>query len=208
MFEHLDVNRFALVLDNEEIGYRYMICFNNKRYVWDMDKSIIGTLEKGLKNNGVVIKTGRPINGFMVGDVFKTKMEWGVTEIESVDALKKALKRMTSEYQDYIQLYDKIDVYFARLKTKLREFGAGGWLEARDEYERLTWECRFLGGFGAWRGSEEDICDADILDRNVSKLVDNAVKEVRKTLDSKHDLHWVTSEKAWCYFEFSVKSER
>ena len=203
MFEYLKITRCPLILDGEEIGCRYLIFFgDDRKYAWDMDGSVEPTLLRCFKKNDISIHAGKPITGFMDGNIFKTRSEWGVTEIDSVDTLKTSLKGMTDLYQKYLLLVEKFEVYVARLKTKLRDNGVSGWLESRVDYDRLTWSCRFIGGFGAWSSAGEDICDAEVLDNKVGRVIDNVVKELRKTLDKNVELYWQTGEKAWCYFKF------
>lgn len=66
--------------------------------------------------------------------------------------------------------------------------------------DTLTFETRFLGGYGAWSG-DEDLCDADTLDKEVYKAVVSACKSFEENTGVKVSFH--TGEKAWTYFEFS-----
>ena len=68
-----------------------------------------------------------------------------------------------------------------------------------DESNQLRYETRFLGGFGAWSGSE-DLCDAEVLDSKVYTAVRKACKEFEKATGVSVSVF--TGEKAWCYFDF------
>lgn len=69
-----------------------------------------------------------------------------------------------------------------------------------DNSNKVGFSVRFLGGFDAWSG-DEDICDADVLDRKVGNLVRQACKEFEKETGVLVD--FCTGEKARTYFEFS-----
>lgn len=63
----------------------------------------------------------------------------------------------------------------------------------------LEFETRFLGGFGAWSGSE-DLCDAEHLDSKVRKAISLACAEFQKDVGVR--VEFCTGEKAWTYFYF------
>lgn len=62
-------------------------------------------------------------------------------------------------------------------------------------------EIRFLGGYGAWSGSDEDICDADTMDTKLYKYITGTLL---KEFNSKYSDFNVSlseiGEKAWTYF--------
>ena len=64
----------------------------------------------------------------------------------------------------------------------------------------LLWQVRFLGGESAWSGADEDICDADVLDKRVAKAVTSACQSF--TAETGVNVFWCTGEKAWTYFDF------
>lgn len=68
-----------------------------------------------------------------------------------------------------------------------------------DDSTEVGFSVRFLGGFDAWSG-DEDICDADVLDRKVGNLIKQACKEFEKSTGV--SVSFCTGEKAWTYFEF------
>lgn len=71
--------------------------------------------------------------------------------------------------------------------------------ETRYDEDRLLFETRFIGGYDAWSG-DEDICDADVLDRSISNTISKVCTEFTKRTGIK--VSWCTGEKAWSYFEF------
>lgn len=81
----------------------------------------------------------------------------------------------------------------------LRHYGVCVEEEVGYSEDSLTFETRFLGGYGAWSG-DEDICDADSLDREVYKAVVSACKSFEEETGVK--VSFCTGEKAWTYFEF------
>ena len=81
----------------------------------------------------------------------------------------------------------------------LRYYGVEIMEEVDCSEDNLTCETRFLGGYGAWSG-DEDLCDADTLDREVYKSVVSACKSFEEETGVK--VSFCTGEKAWTYFEF------
>lgn len=81
----------------------------------------------------------------------------------------------------------------------LRHYGVRVMEEVGYSEETLTFETRFLGGYGAWSG-DEDLCDADTLDKEVYKAVVSACKSFEEETGIK--VSFCTGEKAWTYFEF------
>lgn len=65
-----------------------------------------------------------------------------------------------------------------------------------------TLEVRFVMGMGSWRNSdgEDDICDADYLDRKASKKLRETCLEFYKETGILP--MYQLGEKAWCYFTF------
>lgn len=206
MFEFIGVRRCDLTLDGETIGYRYLINFDeNREYNWDMEFDIAKKFEKAILNVCSSITKGKPIAGKEVDGVFRTSWERGVSEIDSADTLKKSLKEFSVKAENYAKLKSDAEFYISKLKRALRREGLG-WKEDIEMEGGTCFSCRFIGGFGAWSGADEDICDADVLDRAVAKRINTVVAEVRKQLDSKHKLTWNTGEKAWTYFYFELNA--
>ena len=81
----------------------------------------------------------------------------------------------------------------------LRHYGVKVMEEVGYSEDNLTFETRFLGGYGAWSG-DEDLCDADTLDKEVYKAVVNACRSFEEETGIK--VSFCTGEKAWTYFEF------
>lgn len=205
MFEFVNVRRSDLTLDGETIGYRYGINFDEDRqYTWDMEFDVAKKFEKVISNICSTLEKGRPIAGKEVDGVFRTSWERGVSEIDSAETLKKMLKEFSVKAEAYAKLKSDAEVYISKLKRALRNEGIG-YEDGREMEGGTCFSCRFIGGYGAWSGAEEDICDADVLDRAVAKRINTVVDEVRKQLDSKHKLTWNTGEKAWTYFYFELK---
>ena len=69
-----------------------------------------------------------------------------------------------------------------------------------DKLYSVGFRVRFLGGYDAWSGDDEDMCDADILDEKVIKLVEKACREFEKSTGV--SVSFYTTEKAWSNFEF------
>lgn len=207
MLKYLNVGRSELLLDGAVIGYRYYISFGKMHQgIWDMEKLVSDNLLSSLKTKGVTVQNKQPVSGFLDGDVFKTRMEHGVTEVDSVGYLKWLLKVLYSRHEDYALLRSSYPEWVRILMRELKSQGVFEWEDSRYSEDNLTWECRFIGGFGAWSGGGEDICDADTLSRSVSSKIDRAVKSVRKSIGKKFNLGWCTGEKAWCYFKFDLCS--
>lgn len=205
MFEFIGVRRCDLTLDGETIGYRYLIDFDeNREYNWDMEFDIAKKFEKAILNVCSSITKGKPIAGKEVDGVFRTSWERGVSEIDSADTLKKSLKEFSVKAENYAKLKSDAEFYISKLKRALRREGLG-WKEGREMEGGTCFSCRFIGGFGAWSGAEEDICDADVLDRKVGAVIKMVVDSLKKELGKGHDLYWTTGEKAWVYFYFRLK---
>lgn len=208
MFECLIVKRYNLVLDGKVIGKRYAILYGesayNAEYKWDVDISNCKHIEKFFGNGNIKITDCQDIVGRVVDGMFVTRSEWGVVELEDLTAIKKALKDMSNSFEKYLRLRNQFSDLASQLRVDLKRQGIS-WMESQEDLDKLSWSCRFIGGFGAWSSSGEDICDAEVLDNKVGRVIDNVVKEFRKSLDKNVELHWQTGEKAWCYFEFSLK---
>lgn len=204
MFEFIDVRRCDLTLDGETIGYRYCLNFDdNREYTWDMEFDIAKKFEKAILNVCSSIQKGKSIAGKEVDGVFRTSWERGVSEIDSTDTLKKMLKEFSVKAEAYAKLKSDAELYISKLKRSLRNEGIS-YEDGREMEDGLCFSCRFIGGFGAWSGCEEDICDADVLDRKVASRVDKVVKGLKKELGKGHDIYWTTGEKAWTYFYFRL----
>lgn len=206
MLKYLAAERSELLLDGSVIGYRYYISLGQMRQgIWDMDKHVSDNLLSSFKIKGVAVKNKQPVSGYLVGDVFKTRMEHGVTEVDTVFSLRRLLKELYSRHEDYALLRDSYREWVSILIRELKSQSVFRWEESCYSEDDLSWECRFIGGFDAWSGGGEDICDADTLSRTVSSQIEKAVNAVRKLLGKKFTLRWYTGEKAWCYFQFELK---
>lgn len=205
MFEFIKVSRCDLSLEEETIGYRYLIYFDeNIEYIWDMEFDIAKKFEKAILNLCSSITKGVPLAGKEVDGVFRTSWERGVSEIDSVDTLKKSFKEFSVKAERYAKFKLVAEDYIPKLKMALRHEGLG-WQEDEEMKDGVCFSCRFIGGFDAWSGAEEDVCDADVLDRKVVAIIKRVVDSFKKELGKGQDLYWTTGEKAWVYFYFRLK---
>lgn len=205
-----------------EVGYRYMFwkcggCIRKEYKSLDVsieDTKICDFLDAFIKKSSMELKCPKfPIIGKLEDGYFKTDREGLAVEVESVD---KAKTMINTIYRDLCEWEKKLNVVKRELEdisyTLKRKLKAEGISYYSDEYrlheDDLSIQFRFLGGMRAWSGSDEDICDADVLDRGVGKKISLIVESINKELKGKDlEMSWNTGEKAWTYFNLTIVSE-
>lgn len=148
-----------------------------------------------------------PIFMRLKNGMYVSNNEYGVVSPNSTQELKDMLVAVSKKEVELVKMLslkensqqDNCNLMMGILKKKGIEF------YQRDVKRNLTGELsiRFLGGFGAWSG-DEDICDADILNRNVLEKIESAVRTFNAT-STLFNVSFVTGEKAWTYFYFDAK---
>ncbi len=148
-----------------------------------------------------------PIFMRLKNGMYVSNNEYGVVSPNSTQELKDMLVAVSKKEKELVKMIslkensqqDNCNLMMSILKKKDIEF------YQNDVEKDLTGELsiRFLGGFKAWSG-DEDICDADILNRNVLEKIESAVRtfNAKSTL---FNVSFVTGEKAWTYFYFDAK---
>lgn len=144
------------------------------------------------------VKQNRALRGRIKGDLLCFGNDDKVINVNSKQEMSVALKKVVALDKKKL---DKIKVISGDFKgiikrDILRQLNVSNPTDEEYSLEELMYCCRFLGGFGAWSG-DEDICDADILDRKVMKELDRVVKAFNKKY--KLNAYWTTGEKAWVY---------
>lgn len=206
MTKGLSVKRQGLVLDGEIIGYRYniLVC-GRRKWAWDVDAKLAGGVSDLLWKMTTVEDTSN-IVGKEVDGVFRTANEYGVVELQNFKEVKDAINKVNAYLEIFFAVQSRFDVYSRMLMSYLRQEGVSEHDDWREDEEGLCVSCRFLGGFGAWSGGHGDICDADTLNRQTRKSIEDAVKRLQAKADSRISIRWNTGEKAWTYFYFEVRS--
>lgn len=139
--------------------------------------------------------------------MYVSNNEYGVVSPNSTQELKDMLVAVSKKEKELVKMLslkensqqDNCSLMKSILKKKGVEF------YQRDVEEDLIGELsiRFLGGYRAWSG-DEDICDADILNKNVLEKIESAERTFNAT-STLFNVSFVTGEKAWTYFYFDVK---
>lgn len=199
----------------EVLGVRYLFKLVVKDIVNDY-KLLHVDVCLGEENNLVInfcnkanytVRKAIPIFMRLKNGMYVSNNEYGVVSPNSTQELKDMLVAVGKKEVELVKMLslkensqqDNCNLMMGILKKKGIEF------YQRDVKRNLTGELsiRFLGGFRAWSG-DEDICDADILNRNVLEKIESAVRtfNAKSTL---FNVSFVTGEKAWTYFYFDAK---
>lgn len=107
------------------------------------------------------------------------------------EKIAECIKYNLHTYADAVEKSCKVNGISVPEKIKVNE-------------DLLGFETRFIGGYGAWSG-DEDICDADTLNRDVCSKINEIVSGFNFKVEGKQvKLSWQTGEKAYTYFYFRL----
>lgn len=199
----------------EVLGVRYLFKLVVKDIVNDY-KLLHVDVCLGEENNLVInfcnkanyaVRKAIPIFMRLKNGMYVSNNEYGVVYPNSTQELKDMLVAVGKKEVELVKMLslkensqqDNCNLMMGILKKKGIEF------YQRDVKRDLIGELsiRFLGGFRAWSG-DEDICDADILNRNVLEKIMSAERTFNAT-STLFNVSFVTGEKAWTYFYFDAK---
>lgn len=193
-----------MVYNGEVIGYKvdFWISHPGGSYIFCSADMIDGALADSVSN-----KEWFPVKVKVVDNNYITEYdEKGiitcveVTEKRGLDKIVRAWTKALEERKKFGKR--SIDIGWSLLRF-LQQYGIKVPYSDEAIAREECLEIRFLGGMGAWSGSDEDICDADRLDPKVKKQVFNAIRDFK---DSRSDYlrgvdinELITGEKAWSY---------
>lgn len=199
----------------EVLGVRYLFKLVVKDIVNDY-KLLHVDVCLGEENNLVInfcnkanyaVRKAIPIFMRLKNGMYVSNNEYGVVYPNFTQELKDMLVAVGKKEVELVKMLslkensqqDNCNLMMGILKKKGIEF------YQRDVKRDLIGELsiRFLGGFRAWSG-DEDICDADILNRNVLEKIMSAERTFNAT-STLFNVSFVTGEKAWTYFYFDAK---
>lgn len=204
MYSFIEGTKRMLMLGKEQVGWRVSISIGcNRVFLWDMEIGIFQKLESGFYKMGIKLRMVPPLKGKEIDGVFRTDQEIGVFEIDSIKCLEGQLSLLFAKANIYSQFQEKFDEWVSNLKTQL-SISQISYESGTIDRDNMVFSCRFIGGYRAWSG-DEDLCDAYILDSEVSSKLDSIMSKIQRLLPRNIELYGNTGEKAWYYFNFCVR---
>ena len=197
------VRRRILINHSEEVGVRYEVFVdagsggNRVRYM-SADTSNKETIAKIDRQYASIIAQQPALHARVKDDMVVTYDETNVVEIDSIRGFKQIISNAEEYIGGFKRLKEDIEYIAESILHRLRR---EGFYYEDVRTEGCTIEVRFLGGFEAWSGADEDICDADVLNRTVGTKVVAILKEYSKAHNL--DISFSTGEKAWSYIDLA-----
>lgn len=209
-----NINIYPLVYNGAIVAKRLKLYSTigystNLEAVYDCSSiTLVSSFIEEMRSKCKVSEINSNIRLFEVGDSLKSKEGCENISVEIEPSNYHAiLKSIEKKLLFNKNACEKANSNFYILCSKLLRAIKGSVLVFDDDVdydkENLEMCIRFLGGYGAWSGSE-DICDADILDRTIGKKVESIVSKFNKDI-SPFMFNWSIGEKAYSYFSLSLK---
>ena len=208
----LNVYKSRLVLQGNCIGYRYSIRMkipNRPLGAFDVPVGLKASFELGLINrfSEVIAKNSADMKCKVEGDSIVSYDERGVKGISEERELILAFRRMEAECKAVLRFHHDFSNYAGEFRAMLSDAGLIGYglgIEDSVDPVEMIYRVRFIGGESAWSCSlGDDICDADILDRDTAARI-NRVVDIFKLRFDGVSISWYASEKAWVHFSFNA----
>lgn len=195
-----------LMYEGKQVGIRVTFISDVRGRIYpdrdistDICKEVVSVLKETVKD--ITLKS-EPINGKYDSrsNSIRFKNDRYAQEVSSLDAFfdtieflqerDEAVVTVMSDFEHKIRT-DILNV----LRREGIELAHSS--EERFDTEDACYSCRFLGGYSAWSGNDEDICDADVLSNDVCRVLKNTIK----AFNTKHNVEAYCSvgEKAWVY---------
>lgn len=138
------------------------------------------------------------------GDTLVTNHEENVTEIFSLEELNTYVAKVKNKIESREALGKKSIAAGKKFMEFLKRKG----IEVDSYYTRFSEESiesRFLGGFYFWSGCDEDVCDADTMDKGLLAKIKGLIKEFNNIQSDFNVSLSEIGEKAWTYFNVTPK---
>ena len=186
--------------DNVLVGTRYAIYVPHcrSRYM-AADVSSSGVVDAIDTEYANMINRQPDLQAFLENGSAVTVDESNVIEVGSISDFKRLMNKARKYEDALIAFQDKFYETKEDIEYYLR---SNGLYFDESMTDGNTLSLRFLGGYEAWSG-DEDICDADILDKKVGNKVMSLLKKYAK--DHGLDIVFYTGEKAWSYIEVNLR---
>lgn len=195
----VSIRTYDLVFEKELLGTRFEFWIlhpggANREFCCDTsDLSLVDSIQ-GKTHMGTKILR-------IVDNNYVTADERDVVEISTLQELKNIERKAIALSQAREKAAEgSVEVAKAFLRTLKREIGF-------DEHEVSpeSASVRFLGGYSAWSGDDEDICDAHILSPLVEHKTEQVITKFNNTCKDFKVSCAGGGEKAWSYFAIIPK---
>lgn len=217
---NLGIISHSLSLGGVEIGKRYVfsvsmsqMCGSIPIYAADCLTEITDKVEAYLQKRYNRKRISRYTGSIKLFDEDGTLVSRDSTEsialfVNSRKDLEKLLGLVDATYTKYEKVAEcikyNLHTYADAVEKSCKVSGISVPERFKIDEDLLGFETRFIGGYGAWSG-DEDICDADILNKDVCSKINEIVSGFNFKVEGKQvKLSWQTGEKAYTYFYFKV----
>lgn len=207
-FNGVGVDVGELRYEGKLIGHRILITYLGDRAKvfarvdMHLDLKLKSTLER-CKEQGLVVRpAGKAREGKFnerTGTVCFGNDQYfiEVQEAKSLIPMLKLAAGATEKLNKIRDNFEKIirNKILRELSNRVIELAS--YQDERFDANELCYSCRFLGGFSAWSGDDEDICDADKVSSNVTKALEEVLDEFNSNNGT--GAYFQVGEKAWIY---------